>query len=45
MQISLENRKAIVCGATQGIGKSIAEIFVECGASVTIIASILLHFL
>ncbi|MFY8162016.1 MAG: SDR family oxidoreductase [Candidatus Kapaibacteriota bacterium] len=38
MQISLENRKAIVCGATQGIGKSIAEIFVECGASVTIIA-------
>lgn len=38
MQISLENKKAIVCGATQGIGKSIAEIFVESGASVTIIA-------
>jgi 3-oxoacyl-[acyl-carrier protein] reductase len=38
MNINLINKHAIVCGATQGIGRAIAEIFVECGASVSLIA-------
>lgn len=38
MNISLSNKHAIICGATQGIGRAIAELFIESGASVTLIA-------
>jgi 3-oxoacyl-[acyl-carrier protein] reductase len=35
---SLAGRRAIVCGATQGIGRATAEVFAECGATVTLLA-------
>lgn len=38
MQIQLQGKRAFVCGATQGIGKSIALQFAKSGASVTICA-------
>jgi 3-oxoacyl-[acyl-carrier protein] reductase len=38
MNISLEGKRAVVCGSTQGIGKAIALQFASCGASVILIA-------
>jgi 3-oxoacyl-[acyl-carrier protein] reductase len=38
MDLKLINRRAIVCGSTQGIGKGIALELAELGASITLIA-------
>jgi 3-oxoacyl-[acyl-carrier protein] reductase len=38
MDISLENKRAMVCGATAGIGRAVAELFASLGASVTVVA-------
>ena len=38
MKISLKDKRAIVCGSTQGIGKAIAMEMAAAGASVTLIA-------
>lgn len=38
MNISLENKNAIVCGSSQGIGKAIAMQFAESGANLVLIA-------
>lgn len=38
MNISLEGKKALVCGASQGIGKSIAIEFAKMGASIIVVA-------
>jgi 3-oxoacyl-[acyl-carrier protein] reductase len=38
MDLKLINRRAIVCGSTQGIGRGIAEELVALGASVTLVA-------
>ncbi|MBK5285197.1 MAG: SDR family oxidoreductase [Bacteroidia bacterium] len=38
MNISLENKRAIVCGSTQGIGKAAAFELASLGATVTLIA-------
>lgn len=38
MNLDLKNKKAIVCGSTQGIGKAVALELANMGASVTLIA-------
>src|SRR5829696_995094 len=38
MNISLENKHAIVCGSTQGIGKATAMELAALGAEITLIA-------
>jgi len=38
MQVSLSNKKAIVCGSTQGIGLAIATEFAASGAQVVLVA-------
>ncbi|MDH5401488.1 MAG: SDR family oxidoreductase [Candidatus Heimdallarchaeota archaeon] len=38
MDFFLRNKRAIVCGSTQGIGRAIAEKFAEYGASLILIA-------
>ena len=38
MDINLNNKQAVVCGSTQGIGRAIAEELAELGASVVLIA-------
>ena len=38
MNLALRNKKAIVCGSTQGIGKAIAEGLAKQGVSLTLIA-------
>lgn len=38
MEISLKNKKAIVCGSTQGIGFAIASEFASSGAEVVLVA-------
>lgn len=38
MNLDLKNKKAIVCGSTQGIGKAVAVELANLGASVTLIA-------
>jgi len=38
MKIDLENKNAIVCGSTAGIGRAIAYAFAEAGCSVTLVA-------
>lgn len=38
MNIDLKNKKAIVCGSTQGIGKAVAVELANLGANVTLVA-------
>jgi 3-oxoacyl-[acyl-carrier protein] reductase len=38
MQIQLNGRNALVCGASRGIGNSIAKLLASCGANVTMVA-------
>ena len=38
MDISLQNKHALVCGSTQGIGKAAAEVLASLGARVTLLA-------
>lgn len=38
MNLNLENKRAVVCGSTQGIGKAIAIELANLGASVTLVA-------
>ncbi len=38
MTITLENRNAVVCGSTRGIGKAVALQFAACGANVVLIS-------
>ncbi|WP_276499540.1 SDR family oxidoreductase [Pontibacter litorisediminis] len=38
MNLNLKNKRALVCGSTQGIGKAIAVELAQLGASVTLIA-------
>ncbi len=38
MNLNLKNKKALVCGSTQGIGKAVAVEFALLGASVTLLA-------
>lgn len=38
MNIDLKNKKAIVCGSTQGIGKAVALELANLGASITLVA-------
>ncbi len=36
--ISLKGKRALVCGASQGIGRAIAELFIEAGADLILVA-------
>ncbi|MDX5483304.1 MAG: SDR family NAD(P)-dependent oxidoreductase, partial [Hymenobacteraceae bacterium] len=38
MDLNLKNKRALVCGSTQGIGKAIAIELAQLGASVTLVA-------
>lgn len=38
MNISLDNKNAVVCGSTQGIGKAVALQFAASGANVTLVS-------
>lgn len=38
MNLNIQNKSALVCGSTQGIGKAAALLFAEEGANVTLIA-------
>ena len=38
MNLDLKNKRAIVCGSTQGIGKAVALELAAMGANVTLIA-------
>jgi len=38
MNLDLHNKRAIVCGSTQGIGKAVAMELAQMGAHVTLIA-------
>src|SRR5512147_3257680 len=38
MNISLENKNAIVCGSSQGLGKAVALQLASSGANVTLVA-------
>jgi len=38
MNLGLQNKKALVCGSTQGIGKATAILLAEEGVNVTLIA-------
>ena len=38
MQISLEDKYAVICGSTQGIGLAIAKEFAEAGANCVLMA-------
>lgn len=38
LQIDLRNKRAVVCGSTQGIGRAAAELMAQAGATVILIA-------
>ncbi len=38
MNLKLENKNALVCGSTQGIGKACAMVLAELGANITLVA-------
>ena len=38
MQLKLEGRRAVVCGASRGIGRAIAGVLADMGASLTLVA-------
>src|SRR3982751_5944299 len=38
MNLDLKNKKALVCGSTQGIGKAVAVELANLGSSVTLVA-------
>ncbi len=38
MEISLRHRRAVVCGASRGIGRAIAAALAECGAELVVLA-------
>ncbi|MEQ9413084.1 MAG: short-chain dehydrogenase, partial [Cyclobacteriaceae bacterium] len=38
MDLNLSGKRAVVCGATQGIGKAAAEELAKLGASITLVA-------
>ncbi|NND71737.1 MAG: SDR family oxidoreductase [Rhodothermales bacterium] len=38
MDLSLHNRRALVCGSTQGIGRASALMMAECGADIVLMA-------
>ena len=38
MNLDLENKRALVCGSTQGIGKAVALELALLGANVTLVA-------
>jgi 3-oxoacyl-[acyl-carrier protein] reductase len=38
MELSLDGRRAVVCGASRGIGKAIATVLAEMGAQLTLVA-------
>lgn len=38
MQINLQGKNALVCGASRGIGNAIAKLYAACGANVTMVA-------
>lgn len=38
MDLKLKNKKALVCGSTQGIGKATAILLAKEGANVTLVA-------
>lgn len=38
MRLSLEGRRAVVCGASRGIGRAIAVVLAEMGADLTLVA-------
>ncbi|MEJ2514107.1 MAG: SDR family oxidoreductase [Gammaproteobacteria bacterium] len=38
MEISLKQRRAVVCGASRGIGRAVALVLAECGAELVVLA-------
>ncbi|MFU8895286.1 MAG: SDR family oxidoreductase [Gammaproteobacteria bacterium] len=38
MELSLEGRRAVVCGASRGIGRAIATVLADMGATLTLVA-------
>lgn len=38
MNLTLDNKRAIVCGGTQGIGRAVARLLAKQGASITLLA-------
>jgi len=38
MELSLAGKRAVVCGASRGIGRAIADVLANCGADLTVVA-------